>query len=384
MMNTVDAQIHHSSAPAASPLQPKSAHDAADMAVYCDNFVYHQQSVASAQRPAGYGLGEYAATPNPYLWLNGPAVNSSPSYLHGNSSSSFISPSYGSQRQYLANSPGFAGPDLGWLSIASQEELLKLVRPPYSYSALIAMAIQNAHEKKLTLSQIYQYVADNFPFYKKSKAGWQNSIRHNLSLNDCFKKVPRDEDDPGKGNYWTLDPNCEKMFDNGNFRRKRKRRSEAGTGLSGGTKAEDGRPIAGVKSPDGANMGGDVSPEIDSATNESHRSASPAAPASAPCFNTFFSTMSGMSSAPGPAIRQGSLGLINELSSRNISALSPYHAASATDAAPPGEQNDPNMHASRPTYSSAFGGAQSAQYNGHFYNSFSVNNLIYPRDSTEL
>ncbi|EPY84874.1 hypothetical protein CB1_000436046 [Camelus ferus] len=104
---------------------------------------------------------------------------------------------------------------------------MKMVRPPYSYSALIAMAIQSAPLRKLTLSQIYQYVAGNFPFYKRSKAGWQNSIRHNLSLNDCFKKVPRDEDDPGKGNYWTLDPNCEKMFDNGNFRSKRKRRGEA-------------------------------------------------------------------------------------------------------------------------------------------------------------
>lgn len=185
----------------------------------------------------------------------------------------------------------------------------------------------------------------------------------------------------GKGNYWTLDPNCEKMFDNGNFRRKRKRRSEAGSGISSGTKVEDGRPLPGVKSSESAHVGGAVTPEIEPTANQSHRSASPA---SAPCFNSFFSTMSGMSSAPGSAVRQGSLGLISELSSRNISAMSPYHGASATDAAPPGEQHEQSAHANRATYSSAFGGAQNAQYNGHFYNSFSVNSLIYPRDGTEL
>lgn len=116
------------------------------------------------------------------------------------------------------------GDAFAWLSPHTQQELYRLVRPPYSYSALIAMAIQSTPEKKITLSGIYKYVAENFPFYKKSKAGWQNSIRHNLSLNDCFIKIPRSENDPGKGHYWILDPNCEKMFDNGNFRRKRKRK----------------------------------------------------------------------------------------------------------------------------------------------------------------
>uniref|UniRef100_A0A673MGZ0 Fork-head domain-containing protein n=1 Tax=Sinocyclocheilus rhinocerous TaxID=307959 RepID=A0A673MGZ0_9TELE len=192
--------------------------------------------------PSSYGLGEYtSATANPYLWMNSPGITSSP-YLSGPNGGSYIQSGFGSnQRQFLPPPTGFGNADLGWLSISSQQELFKMVRPPYSYSALIAMAIQNAQEKKLTLSQIYQYVADNFPFYKKSKAGWQNSIRHNLSLNDCFKKVARDEDDPGKGNYWTLDPNCEKMFDNGNFRRKRKRRADGNTSnLS--VKSEDGLP----------------------------------------------------------------------------------------------------------------------------------------------
>ncbi|TRY60392.1 hypothetical protein DNTS_026826 [Danionella cerebrum] len=384
-MNTIDAQVHNNSNSAVNPLQqlPKSAHESPDMAVYCDNFsVYHQQSLPAAQRSAGYGLGDYTS-PNPYLWLNGPGVNSSSSYLHGNNSSSFLPPTYGSPRQYLSSSSGFAGPDLGWLSIASQEELLKLVRPPYSYSALIAMAIQNAHEKKLTLSQIYQYVADNFPFYKKSKAGWQNSIRHNLSLNDCFKKVPRDEDDPGKGNYWTLDPNCEKMFDNGNFRRKRKRRADPSTGVSStSTKAEDDRQLTGIKDTKSPQLSGPASPDADG-VSDGPKGASPAALASAPCFNTFFSGMSALGPSSAPSGRQGSLGLVNELSSRNISALSPYQS-SAPDAAGVAECAQDIAHGNRGMYYNSFTGGQSAQFSGHFYNSFSVNSLIYPRDGTEL
>ncbi|CAL8262910.1 unnamed protein product [Arctogadus glacialis] len=313
--------------PSSPPIQQQhSAQELLDMAVYCDNLGMYQQNLHhqnlhhhhhhhhAAQRPpahhppGGYGLGDYSApASNPYLWLNGSGITPASPYLSGGpgAASSYLQPGYhgAGQRPFLPPPPtSFGGADLGWLSVSSQQELFRMVRPPYSYSALIAMAIQNAQEKKLTLSQIYQYVAENFPFYKKSKAGWQNSIRHNLSLNDCFKKVARDEDDPGKGNYWTLDPNCEKMFDNGNFRRKRKRRNDAsGENAAAAVKSEEDAVLKISVSDTSSLLSSSSSPpslQDSPSSQESKSSPSPSLEHS-PCFNSFVSNMTSVLTGSG-------------------------------------------------------------------------------------
>ncbi|XP_041121263.1 forkhead box protein I1-ema-like [Polyodon spathula] len=386
------------SPPRCSPQFPNIGQEPPEISLYGDNY-YHPSSLPSPQRPPTYDLGDYSgATPNPYLWFNSSGINSTP-YLPGSGAAPFVPQHYGMQRPFLPGGPGLGAADLSWFSLPSQEDLMKLVRPPYSYSALIAMAIHSVHEKRLTLSQIYQYVADNFPFYNKSKAGWQNSIRHNLSLNDCFKKVPRDEDDPGKGNYWTLDPNCEKMFDNGNFRRKRKRKSDLNSSSGGGalsserpegSSLEEGSPLRGTPLEGESSLEG--SPKAREALLDSSEagaqdrepSPSSSASTSSPCLNNFLSSMTSYMNSDSPTLsRPTALGFGSEISQRVGQTMGGFGAFSPNTPSIPGVSGT-EWTSPAPPSSLGYSSSVLNQFNSHFYPSLSSGGLLYPREGTEV
>ncbi|XP_026717140.1 forkhead box protein J1-B-like [Athene cunicularia] len=94
------------------------------------------------------------------------------------------------------------------------------VKPPYSYATLICMAME-ASAKPITLSDIYQWISNNFCYFRHADPTWQNSIRRNLSLQKRFIRVPREKGDPGKGGFWKLDPQYSDQLKNGGSRKRR-------------------------------------------------------------------------------------------------------------------------------------------------------------------
>ncbi|XP_038105073.1 uncharacterized protein LOC6039036 isoform X1 [Culex quinquefasciatus] len=73
-------------------------------------------------------------------------------------------------------------------------------KPPFTYTELIEYALEDKGE--LTVSGIYQWISDHFPFYKSNDDRWKNSVRHNLSINPHFRKGNKAPQ--GAGHLWTI------------------------------------------------------------------------------------------------------------------------------------------------------------------------------------
>ncbi|CAK8679915.1 unnamed protein product [Clavelina lepadiformis] len=92
-----------------------------------------------------------------------------------------------------------------WKGTHSDFAYNPMSKPPYSFSCLIFMAIEDSYLKRLPVKEIYCWVCKHFPYFRTAPSGWKNSIRHNLSLNRCFKKAECRKD-MAKGSLWCIDP----------------------------------------------------------------------------------------------------------------------------------------------------------------------------------
>ncbi|KAF9509511.1 hypothetical protein BS47DRAFT_1332263 [Hydnum rufescens UP504] len=95
------------------------------------------------------------------------------------------------------------------MGLAALRDSPEGIKPFYPYSTLIRYAIKGSPGQKLLLEDIYYAIEQRFPWFKTAPTGWKNSIRHNLSLNASFEKVPRPLTDRGKGAYWTVNDNID-------------------------------------------------------------------------------------------------------------------------------------------------------------------------------
>ncbi|VDI02347.1 Hypothetical predicted protein [Mytilus galloprovincialis] len=104
----------------------------------------------------------------------------------------------------------------------SLEDSSQNSKPRYSYISMITKAVLSKKSRKIVLQDIYQYIMNTFPFYKNKEKAWRNSVRHNLSINECFIKIGRSGN--GKGNFWSIHPSYIDDFIKGDFRLRQARR----------------------------------------------------------------------------------------------------------------------------------------------------------------
>ncbi|XP_048386624.1 forkhead box protein O3B isoform X2 [Stegostoma tigrinum] len=118
----------------------------------------------------------------------------------------------GSRSPSSAHSPGGGGGLSAGGGVGPQQRKASSRRNAWgnmSYADLITKAIESSPDKRLTLSQIYDWMVRSVPYFKdkgdsNSSAGWKNSIRHNLSLHSRFIRVQNEG--TGKSSWWMINP----------------------------------------------------------------------------------------------------------------------------------------------------------------------------------
>lgn len=188
------------------------------------DFLYHAPSSTSSSSPVSSVNSHSDYAPTPYRLSPVPRASTSSAIYHVNHNNSH-SNSNGMMRPYQAM-PAPPAPPAPAPAPKKRPQALKRSdssmsdshsKPSWSYAALIGQAIYSTEESKISLADVYVYIMASYPYYKKEDSGWQNSIRHNLSLNDCFIKTARGVNNPGKGCLWAIAPGSEEQFTDGGF-----------------------------------------------------------------------------------------------------------------------------------------------------------------------
>ena len=78
-------------------------------------------------------------------------------------------------------------------------------KPDMPYQQLIIQALLASPSCSLSLRDIYTWIEVTYPYYLHDQnKSWKNSVRHNLSIQKAFKKVPREPESGEKSCLWEL------------------------------------------------------------------------------------------------------------------------------------------------------------------------------------
>jgi hypothetical protein len=122
--------------------------------------------------PANSGSGESYTSPPSMVSHVLPSSTSSGDLMGNGGASNRSKPSGKAKKNIYTN-----------LAVTSSTDPnIKHYKPNFTYHELITHEIKRSSEGRLQLSEIYRRISERYPFFKLGEPGWQNSIRHNLSL----------------------------------------------------------------------------------------------------------------------------------------------------------------------------------------------------------